>query len=83
MKGIVEYCISTYVIQRHGTMQVKKLQAEDHYEMREYSIDILDEDGGSNPHAERRPYPLYPAKAGLKPGFLRDIISRYLLLFFF
>ncbi|CAA6661239.1 unnamed protein product [Spirodela intermedia] len=58
--------------------KVKKLQTEDHYEMREYSIDILDEDGGSNPHAERRPYPLYPAKAGLKPGFLRDIISRAL-----
>ena len=64
------------------TIQVKKLQAEGHYEMREYSIDIIDEETGCDSQTERRPYPLYPAKAGLTPGFLRDTISRYFNLFF-
>ncbi|MQL84296.1 hypothetical protein Taro_016796, partial [Colocasia esculenta] len=60
--------------------KVKKLQAEDHYEMREYSIDILDEEEEMHAYTLRRPYPIYPSKAGLKPGFLRNAISRALKL---
>lgn len=56
--------------------KVKKMHKEDHYEMREYNIDMLEEEEEQHAHVERRPYPLYPSKAGLKPEFLRDIILR-------
>lgn len=56
--------------------QVKKMRAADHFEMREYSIDRLEEAEEKDAHVEKRPYPLYPSKAGLKPSFLRDVISR-------
>ncbi|KAG1342717.1 putative ATP-dependent DNA helicase, chloroplastic [Cocos nucifera] len=56
--------------------KVKKMRMENHYEMREYNIDMLEEEEEQHAHVERRPYPLYPSKAGLKPDFLRDIISR-------
>uniref|UniRef100_A0A1D1XT19 ATP-dependent DNA helicase recG n=1 Tax=Anthurium amnicola TaxID=1678845 RepID=A0A1D1XT19_9ARAE len=59
---------------------VKKLQSEGHYEMREYTIDMLDEEEQMHAHIERRPYPIYPSKAGLKPGFIRDTIIRALKL---
>ncbi|XP_038983014.1 ATP-dependent DNA helicase homolog RECG, chloroplastic [Phoenix dactylifera] len=58
--------------------KVKKMRMENHYEMREYNIDMLEEEEEQHAHVERRPYPLYPSKAGLKPDFLRDIISRAL-----
>lgn len=55
--------------------KVNKMRQENHYEMKEYTIDNLEKD---QPHAyaERRPYPLYPSKSGMDPSFLRDIISR-------
>ncbi|XP_072959822.1 ATP-dependent DNA helicase homolog RECG1, chloroplastic/mitochondrial isoform X1 [Typha angustifolia] len=58
--------------------KVKKMRIEDHYEMREYNIDMLGEEEERYAQLERRPYPLYPSKAGLKPNFLGDIISRAL-----
>lgn len=58
--------------------KVKKLRSLDHFEMREYSIDRLEEAEESHAHIEKKPYPLYPSKAGLKPRFLRDIILRAL-----
>lgn len=56
--------------------KVKAMHKKDHYEMREYTIDMLDEEKESL--LEARPYPLYPSKGGLKPNILRDIISRAL-----
>ncbi|RWW12701.1 hypothetical protein GW17_00023620 [Ensete ventricosum] len=54
---------------------VKKMLAEGHYEMTEYIIGNLDkEDQDAN--EQRMPYPFYPSKAGMKPNFLADIISR-------
>lgn len=58
-------------------IKVKAMRIKDHYEMREYTIDMLEEEEESCTHGEARPYPLYPSKGGLKPSFLRDIISRY------
>ncbi|PKA55136.1 DEAD-box ATP-dependent RNA helicase 9 [Apostasia shenzhenica] len=57
--------------------KVRKMSSEDHFEMREYNIGMLEEKEGS-PEVVRRPYPIYPSKAGLKPGFLMDTISRAL-----
>lgn len=53
------------------------MRAEDHYEMREYTVDMLGEEDESCPQGEARPYPLYSSKGGLKPSFIGDIISRY------
>ncbi|KAJ0962808.1 hypothetical protein J5N97_027930 [Dioscorea zingiberensis] len=58
--------------------KVKKMKSKDHYEMREYNIDILEDEEEKHSHLECRPYPLYPSKAGLKPTFFRDIIARVL-----
>lgn len=57
-------------------LQVKKMKLKNHYEMREYNIDILEDEEEKHAHLECRPYPLYPSKAGLKPDFFRDIIVR-------
>lgn len=54
----------------------------DHFEIREYNIDRLEGAEERHAHVERRPYPVYPSKAGLKPSFLRDIIARLALFFF-
>ncbi|PPD79120.1 hypothetical protein GOBAR_DD23952 [Gossypium barbadense] len=48
--------------------------SKDHYEMREYSIDVLKDENDSSVITKGRPYPIYPSKGGLKPCFLRDII---------
>ncbi|CAN1138264.1 ATP-dependent DNA helicase homolog RECG, chloroplastic [Linum perenne] len=56
--------------------KVRKMQAKDHYEMREYNIDTLKDDEGSSARAEERLYPIYPSKGRLNPKFLRDIIWR-------
>ncbi|CAK7326733.1 unnamed protein product [Dovyalis caffra] len=48
----------------------------DHYEIREYNIDVLKDEEDSSLIAEGRPYPIYPSKGGLNPDFLRDTISR-------
>ncbi|KAK8526259.1 hypothetical protein V6N12_020737 [Hibiscus sabdariffa] len=52
--------------------------SEDHYEMREYNIDVLKDENDSSVITKERPYPIYPSKGGLKPDFLRDIIARAL-----
>ncbi|TYI93961.1 hypothetical protein E1A91_D02G171300v1 [Gossypium mustelinum] len=52
--------------------------SKDHYEMREYSIDVLKDENDSSVITKGRPYPIYPSKGGLKPCFLRDIIPRAL-----
>lgn len=54
------------------------MKKENHFEMREYAIDMLGEEEESCVQGERRPYPLYPSKSGLSPIFLRDIILRYI-----
>ena len=52
------------------------MKLKNHYEMREYNIDILEDEEEKHAHLECRPYPLYPSKAGLKPTYFRDIILR-------
>ncbi|XP_024024852.1 ATP-dependent DNA helicase homolog RECG, chloroplastic isoform X1 [Morus notabilis] len=54
--------------------KVKTMHMKNHYEIREYNIDVLEDGKESSFHAEGRPYPIYPSKGGLKPTFLRDII---------
>ncbi|KDP38051.1 hypothetical protein JCGZ_04694 [Jatropha curcas] len=56
--------------------KVKSMSTKDHYEMREYNIDVLKDDEDSSIHLEERPYPIYPSKGGLKPSSLRNIIAR-------
>ncbi|KAF3432192.1 hypothetical protein FNV43_RR26931 [Rhamnella rubrinervis] len=58
--------------------KVKLMRTKDHYEMREYNIDVLENERDSSLHAKGRPYPIYPSKGGLSPTFLRDIIARVL-----
>ncbi|PIN25982.1 DNA helicase [Handroanthus impetiginosus] len=58
--------------------KVRSMRGKDHFEMREYNIDVLQDEGDSCVYAKGRPYPLYPSKKGLNPEFLRDIISRAL-----
>lgn len=47
-----------------------------HFEMRQFTIDVLDQEDESSSHMEKMPYPIYPSKIGLKPEFLKDTISR-------
>lgn len=56
--------------------KVRTMQSEDHYEMREYNIDVLQDEKDVSFYAKERPYPIYPSKRGLNPTFLRDIIAR-------
>ncbi|KAK7273827.1 hypothetical protein RIF29_14891 [Crotalaria pallida] len=58
--------------------KVKTMRHKDHYEMREYNIDVLEDGKDLSFCAKERPYPIYPSKGGLKPLFLRDIIVRAL-----
>lgn len=53
------------------------MRTKDHYEMREYNIDVIQDGHDSHDRAKGRPYPIYPSKGGLNPSFLRDIISRF------
>ncbi|XP_062111094.1 ATP-dependent DNA helicase homolog RECG, chloroplastic isoform X2 [Humulus lupulus] len=55
--------------------QVRTMSTKNHYEMREYNIDVLEDDKDSSFHVRGRPYPIYPSKGGLKPKLLRDIIA--------
>ncbi|KAG0500228.1 hypothetical protein HPP92_000300 [Vanilla planifolia] len=59
------------------TGKVKKMLHEDHYEIREYNIGVLEEED-LNGQVENLLYPIYPSKAGMKPSFLKDIITRAL-----
>ncbi|OIW01990.1 hypothetical protein TanjilG_14021 [Lupinus angustifolius] len=58
--------------------KVRTMRSRDHYEMREYNIDVLEDGKDLSFCARERPYPIYPSKGGLKPLFLRDIIARAL-----
>ncbi|XP_010527779.1 PREDICTED: ATP-dependent DNA helicase homolog RECG, chloroplastic isoform X2 [Tarenaya hassleriana] len=58
--------------------KVKTLHAEDHFEIREYNIDVLKDEKESSLRTQGRPYPIYPSKGGLNANFLRDIIARAL-----
>ncbi|KAI3948408.1 hypothetical protein MKW92_004375 [Papaver armeniacum] len=60
------------------TGKVKLMPAKDHYELKEYNIDIIGNEKESSVHGEGRPYPIYPSKVGLTPTFLRETISRAL-----
>ncbi|XWS69325.1 hypothetical protein CRYUN_Cryun04dG0169500 [Craigia yunnanensis] len=53
-----------------------------HYEMREYSIDVLKDENDSSVITKGRPYPIYVSKGGLNPNFLRDIIARFVPHYF-
>lgn len=56
--------------------KVRTMPTKDHYEMREYNIDVLKDENDLSFHAKGRPYPIYPSKGGLNPNVLRDIIAR-------
>ncbi|KAF5180186.1 Atp-dependent dna helicase recg [Thalictrum thalictroides] len=58
--------------------KVKAMKKEDHFEMREYHVDVIADEKESCGFGEERTYPLYPSKGGLKPDFIRDAISRAL-----
>lgn len=58
--------------------KVRIMRTKDHFEMREYNIDVLEDQEDSSFRAKGRPYPIYPSKGGLNPNFLRDIIARAL-----
>ncbi|CAK9180020.1 unnamed protein product [Ilex paraguariensis] len=59
-------------------IKVRTMRTNNHFEMREYNLDVLQDEEDSSVHAQGRPYPIYPSKGGLKPNFLRDMISRAL-----
>lgn len=54
------------------------MRTEYHYEIREYNLDLIQDDGDESTCAEGRPYPIYPSKGGLNPKLLGDIIARFL-----
>ncbi|KAL6576707.1 hypothetical protein OROMI_010983 [Orobanche minor] len=58
--------------------KVRTMHNKDHFEMREYNIDVVKDEDNSSVFVKGRPYPIYPSKKGLNPEFLRDIISRAL-----
>ncbi|KAH1242342.1 ATP-dependent DNA helicase RECG, chloroplastic [Glycine max] len=58
--------------------KVRTMRAKDHYEMREYNIDVLEDGKDLSFFAKERPYPIYPSKGRLNPIFLRDTIARAL-----
>ncbi|OMO60608.1 hypothetical protein CCACVL1_24017 [Corchorus capsularis] len=58
--------------------KVRAMSTKDHYEMREYSIDVLKDENDSSFLTKGRPYPIYPSKGGLNANILRDIIARAL-----
>lgn len=58
--------------------KVRSMHSEGHFEMREYNIDVIQEEQDSSFRAKGRPYPIYPSKGGINPIFLRDTIARAL-----
>jgi len=50
--------------------KIKKALANGHYELKEYTIDGLEGEGEQSSMLDRRPHPIYPSKAGLKPNLL-------------
>ncbi|KAG8059662.1 hypothetical protein GUJ93_ZPchr0002g26208 [Zizania palustris] len=58
--------------------KIKKALANHHYDLKEYTIDMLEEEEQQCTLLDRKPYPIYPSKAGLKPSLLSISISRAL-----
>ncbi|OEL36690.1 ATP-dependent DNA helicase-like protein RECG, chloroplastic, partial [Dichanthelium oligosanthes] len=58
--------------------KIKKALANGHYELKEYTIDGLEGEGEQSSMLDRKPHPIYPSKAGLKPSMLGLSISRAL-----
>jgi ATP-dependent DNA helicase RecG len=56
-------------------MQVKKVLSNGHYDLKEYTNDMLEEEQQST-LPDRKPYPIYPSKAGLEARLLGQSISR-------
>ncbi|CAJ1932464.1 unnamed protein product [Sphenostylis stenocarpa] len=65
-----------YLIFVGKVLSSRIMGATDHYEMREYNIDVLEDGKDLSIFAKERPYPIYPSKGGLNPNFLRDTIAR-------
>lgn len=57
--------------------KVKKVLYNGHYDLKEYTIDMLEEEQHST-LLDRKPYPIYPSKAGLEARLLGQSISRAL-----
>jgi len=55
------------------------MSTKDHYELREFNIDVLEDRKDLSLCAKERSYCIYPSKGGLNPTFLRDIIARFVL----
>ncbi|XP_048502084.1 ATP-dependent DNA helicase homolog RECG, chloroplastic isoform X2 [Beta vulgaris subsp. vulgaris] len=58
--------------------KVRGTSKEDHYEMKEYSLDLIENEDDPSVPMNGRPYPIYPSKGSLKPQFFRDIMTRAL-----
>ncbi|KAH9746419.1 ATP-dependent DNA helicase [Citrus sinensis] len=58
--------------------EVRAMRSNNHYEMREYNIDVLKDEDDLSLRAKGRPYPIYPSKGGLNASLLRDTIARAL-----
>ncbi|XP_057970824.1 ATP-dependent DNA helicase homolog RECG, chloroplastic isoform X2 [Malania oleifera] len=58
--------------------KVRTMNMKDHYEIREYNLDVIEDGRNSSVCAKERLYPIYPSKRGVKPNFLQDMISRVL-----
>ncbi|KAK3004993.1 hypothetical protein RJ639_018087 [Escallonia herrerae] len=58
--------------------KVKTMRSKDHYEIREYNMNVIKDEHDSFACATGRPYPIYPSKGALNPNFFRDIITRVL-----
>lgn len=65
-----------YEFLKHLWLQVKSTSKEDHYEMREYSLDVIENEDDPSVPIKGRPYPIYPSKGGLKPQFFKDVMMR-------
>lgn len=60
--------------------KIKKALASDHYDIKEFTIDMLEEEEQQSTLLDKKPYPIYPSKAGVDASSLRRSISRALKL---
>jgi hypothetical protein len=44
--------------------------------MTQYNIDMLDKEQERDALMEKKPHPVYSSKAGLKPNYIQEVISR-------
>ena len=70
----VLYMIYTFALILN--VQVKKVLSSGHYDLKEYTIDKLEEEEQQSALLDRKPYPIYPSKAGLEARLLGQSISR-------